>query len=292
MRIKNLLLLLAAVSCAQGHKRYTTEFPFTEKYAQIEVIGESRDPRLRELSGLALSKANKGFLWAHNDSGDEPRVFLIDQQGNTHLTVYLSNAKHIDWEDITIGEMGNKTMIFVGDIGDNRAERDNIQIYAFEEPVLYSLNSEIFEAEAERMNITYDEGARDAETLFFDHLYKELILITKREEKVTVHSFAFKPETSAVSISSTVKLPITQITAGDANTQGEILLKNYNEIYLIENRKKRPLFEILTEPEILRVKYQEEKQGEAICWDETGEGFYVLSEWNDNEPQPFYYYHD
>lgn len=289
MKIKNLLLILMTFAC--GHPQHRTDFRFINKYSEIEVIGESKDPRLKELSGLALSKANKGFFWAHNDSGDEPRVFLIDKNGAIHLTVNLTNAENIDWEDITIGEEEGRTLVFVGDIGDNRAQRENIQIYAFDEPVLKDQQSNVMNLNAQKRTYTYKQGPRDAETLFFDPIGNRLILVTKRDERVIVYPVEFGNGEGGI-LNSNISLPITQITGGDMSSNGEVLLKNYNEIYLIINRKSKSLYHFILHPEIVRVKYREEKQGEAICWDEKGEGFYVLSEWNDNEPQPFYYYHD
>jgi len=289
MKIKNLLLICVAIAC--GHQRHTTEFPYAPSFSKIDVMGQSKDPQLNEVSGLAKSISNSGLFWTHNDSGDKPRVFLINPAGEIKLTVTISNAKNIDWEDIALGELNGTNMLFIGDIGDNRAERDQLFIYAFEEPVLDSLKSGEVALAAEKMEITYVNGARDAETLLFDHFSKELVIVSKRDPEVMVYPFRFQ-DGSSESVSFVSSLQVTQLTAGDMSTNGDLLLKNYNEIYLIKNPSKKALRGLLTSPEILRVKYREEKQGEAICWDEKGEGFYVLSEWNDNEPQPFYYYHN
>ncbi len=51
---------------------------------------------MMETSGLAGSIWNKRLLWTHNDSGDEARVFLIDNTGNFKTTVRFENATNRD----------------------------------------------------------------------------------------------------------------------------------------------------------------------------------------------------
>ena len=48
--------------------------------------GDVNAPPVDEASGLAVSGYSSSYLWTHNDSGDEPRIFLLDlgadSQGN------------------------------------------------------------------------------------------------------------------------------------------------------------------------------------------------------------------
>ena len=59
------------------------------------------------------------MFWAHNDSGDVPRIFAIDRSGALRATVAVNVPAAVDWEDIAID---GKT-IYIGDIGDNGAAR-------------------------------------------------------------------------------------------------------------------------------------------------------------------------
>ncbi|HHH30426.1 MAG TPA: hypothetical protein ENK57_19085, partial [Polyangiaceae bacterium] len=47
---------------------------------------------LNEISGLAPSAIHEGMYWAHNDSGDVPRLFLLDADGTLSGEYALSNA--------------------------------------------------------------------------------------------------------------------------------------------------------------------------------------------------------
>ena len=56
--------------------------------------------KIEEASGLVTSSINPGMFWTHNDSGADAELFLIDQEGNIHLKIFLAGAESFDWEDI------------------------------------------------------------------------------------------------------------------------------------------------------------------------------------------------
>src|SRR5437016_3618567 len=55
---------------------------------------------LTELSGIAASRAQPGVYYAHNDSGDSPRIFALDGAGAELAQLCLAGATNVDWEDI------------------------------------------------------------------------------------------------------------------------------------------------------------------------------------------------
>ena len=77
----------AAALCA------STAAPAT---ATVEVA------ELVETSGIAASRVNGQRLWAHNDSGDMPRLVLMSTAGRSTASS-VNNAEAIDWEDMAIG---------------------------------------------------------------------------------------------------------------------------------------------------------------------------------------------
>lgn len=281
MRTNLIVLLLIISACGPKLK----ELPASHKFSNKEIIGQSTDIRLQEASGLAVSIKNPGHLWTHNDSGGEPALYLINEKGGLVLTANLEGAVNFDWEDLAGDGSG---YLYIGDIGDNRAIRDFLIIYRVIEPEINgNLNQKVA---FEKMVIQYEEGARDSETLMIDPFTKELVLLTKREENILVYSFPFEAGTSKV-VKSKGQMSLTQLTAGDINARGDILIKNYNQIFYLENADKTPIVELLLNEAIVLIDYEIEKQGEALTWSEDGQHFYVLSEWNDNEPQPLYRYY-
>jgi len=95
-------------------------------------------PELREASGLAVSRTQPGVLWAHNDSGDMPVLYAIDQKGTLLAKVAVLDAEAIDWEDIAGGpcpEDGATThCLYIADTGNNSRAREVLTIYIVDEP--------------------------------------------------------------------------------------------------------------------------------------------------------------
>jgi len=81
------------------------------------------DQALNETSGLLYDKGN---LWTHNDGGDEPALYKIDpKSGKILQKLLITNAKNVDWEDITQDEHH----VYIGDFGNNYGMRKDLTIY-------------------------------------------------------------------------------------------------------------------------------------------------------------------
>ena len=276
------LLILLAISCTPKKKE-----PEIEKNKSLFekglVVATIKGKKIEESSGLVTSAINPGMFWTHNDSGADAELFLIDQEGNIHLKVFLSGPDSFDWEDIA----RHGTDLYIADMGDNDAKREHIIIYKIKEPRWDSLQTQLTLDSFEQMSLQYAEGARDAESLLFDHRTQELIIVTKREKNCHVYAFPFEANIDPISITSKGTLPATLFTAGDIHpSTGEILLKNYKKIYYWGASEKTAVLRIAEGPDYT-LPYKEEHQGEAIAW--TDEGFVTLSERNDKK-QKFYFY--
>lgn len=283
MRTDLIALLLAVTACGPTLK----ELPTSSKFSEKEIIGHSNDARLQEASGLAVSYKNPGHLWTHNDSGGEPELYLINEKGDLTMTARLEGTTNRDWEDVAISRDGSD-FVYIGEIGDNRAVYESLTIYRIVEPAMDSNDQKV--VDYEQMTLRYKEGARDSETLMVDPFTQNLVLLTKREDNIMVYTFAFEAGASKV-IASEGTMPLTQLTAGDINAKGDILIKNYNQVFFIENENKTPIVELLLNGNLELIDYEIEKQGEALTWSIDGNSFFLLSEWNDNQPQPLYRYY-
>ena len=81
-----------------------------------EELGRVTAP-LREVSGITPSRAHPGTWWVHNDSGDAPRIFRIDERAQV--------VDALDWEDISSGPDGS---VWVADTGDNFRFRSRVRL--------------------------------------------------------------------------------------------------------------------------------------------------------------------
>ena len=80
--------------------------------------------KLDELSGIAF--LNDSIVIAHNDGGDEPRLYFLSKTGKLIHTCLIQNAKNVDWEGLCFD--GQK-YLYIGDFGNNNNQRKDLTIY-------------------------------------------------------------------------------------------------------------------------------------------------------------------
>jgi len=172
-----ILLALAASGCA-GEAAQTSESACT-----ISAVNSLPD-QLHEASGVASSRTHAGLVWTHNDSGGDPIVYGVDSSGAVAAELHLRNARNVDWEDIAVDDCpgGGGNCIYVADIGDNRAERDDIGVYVTPEPA--SLGPSV--AEARFVSLRYAAGPRDAEAMFLTDAHRLVVISKGRSHPVAV----------------------------------------------------------------------------------------------------------
>lgn len=138
--------------------------------------------QLMETSGLQASHARAGDFFVHNDSG-EPLLYGIDETGRDLGTIAIVPAKNKDWEDITSVPVEDGRWIVVGDIGDNMAKRDSIKLYFIDEPRTGKFDrysgDEILQ---HAIDLTYPDGARDCESMAYDPVGRQILLLSKRDK--------------------------------------------------------------------------------------------------------------
>ena len=119
-----------------------------------------RLPELPEASGVAASRLQPGRAWTHNDSGS-PVLTVLSETGTVAGRVGLDGAAVEDWEAVAVGPCTSGSCVYVGDIGDNEAERERITIYRVPEAAASSQAS----STADVFHAAYPDGPHDAETL-------------------------------------------------------------------------------------------------------------------------------
>ncbi|PKV86392.1 hypothetical protein [Streptomyces sp. TLI_146] len=136
-----------------------------------------KDPRIKESSGLAASRAHPGIYWTHNDSDDGPYVYAVDSKtGETVARITLTGVgRPRDVEAISVGSDGN---VYVGDIGDNLGGTwKNVWIYKFPEPARLKDAT----VKATQYVVKYADGPRNAEALMVHPKTGRLYIASKKE---------------------------------------------------------------------------------------------------------------
>jgi hypothetical protein len=282
-----MLLLIRFTMCLGQTQNLTDHFKSGQKLSELSA------KNLKEISGLATSIANPKMLWAHNDKGNEPEVYLLDEKLNITLTCKLQGITNRDWEDIAVGPGPDPSRfyIYVGDIGDNDAVHEYKHVYRFVEPKLVPGQNVITVSRIDIITIQLSDAKKDMESIMIDPATRNLYLISKRENPTYVYEVKYPYATSGtVTAVKLFSIPFTEIVAADINpVTGDILLKNYEHVYFWKNSEKKSLLTLLKQPP-LEVPYIPEPQGESITWARDGSGFYTLSEQKGKKKAYLYYY--
>jgi hypothetical protein len=269
------LLVLTNSSCALAGP--------SGEFLSAQQAGVVRSNLIREASGIVASRQNPGVLWVHNDSGGLPRVFAINAKGDLLGICNVGGAKLRDWEDIAIGPGPdpNRQYLYIGDIGDNQAKYPEVIVYRVPEPKVNA--TEAFGmmpiGPAEAIHLTYPGGPRDAETLLVDPLTRDIYIIAKRQLFSKVYRAGFpQPTTGQTQMEAVTTLPWGFATGGDVSPDGrEVIVRSMGNAALWTRPAGKPLWHAFSGKQV-HLPLANEPQGEAICFDSQGLGYFTISE--------------
>jgi hypothetical protein len=243
---------------------------------ELVKLGTLQSPAISEVSGLVPSAVHPGAYYLHNDSGDSPRVFLVDLRGAVLAELELEGAEAVDWEDADGGPCGSERCVYVGDIGDNHEVRGRYTVYRFVEP--RAIAGPIQAVAAEALPFVYPDGSHDAETLLVDEA-GAVFVVTKVDAGLSgIYAFP-APLTPGREVTlervGTVTPPygVPQLTGGAAGPRG-VLLRSYSSLFLFPGADVRAA--LAGKPCMLAVAL--ERQGEAVAWTGQGLGYLTVSE--------------
>ncbi|MCH7871763.1 MAG: hypothetical protein IID33_08685 [Planctomycetes bacterium] len=261
-------------------------------YAAPVRITELSDRRIVEASGIAASRRSPGLFYIHNDSGDAARVFLVNREGETVVTLTLSGARHRDYEDIAIapGAAPGTFDVCVADIGDNAAQRDEVAIYRFGEVDATAVSSAV-DVETTAYRFRYEDGPHNAEGFVVHPTTGDGYVLTKREDGRSDVYVLVAPwdanELVIVSRIASLRFPpgvppiATMVTGADLSADGRRLAtRSYvgGWEWTLAPDAGAPAFASIfdTSPNGLRLAL--ELQGEAIAYAPGGEALLTVSE--------------
>jgi len=116
----------------------------------LRPIAQVEARAINEMSGITHSQQWPGVYWVHNDSGDDARIFALDEYGKNIIPASaqrryftevqergkrawrgftIESARNRDWEDIT----NNDGVLYIADLGNNSNRRRNLMLYRLPE---------------------------------------------------------------------------------------------------------------------------------------------------------------
>jgi hypothetical protein len=257
-------------------------------YQRPELVSHLKHDEIVESSGLANSYRHPGLFWTHNDSGDEPRIFAFDEQGNHHGTCRLKGALAVDWEDMGSFTLRGQPYLFVADVGDNTKKREQCTIYLIAEPDVGQP-----EAVARPLTFRYEDGPMDCEGVALDTTQQVFILVEKvylPTSPCRVYELAWKPQSSdGLRVARPIgrlqrgRLSVPMVTGLDISADGRrAAIVTYGSVGLAYERTPAESWQaaFAKSPREIALPGVGEgrRQGEAICYGGDGVTLYLTSE--------------
>ncbi len=294
--------LFSACDLQTGNQATETE-PLS---VSLERTGWLVADTLNEASGLQASYSRKGDFFTHNDDG-EPIIYAIDETGADLGLVFIVPAKNKDWEDITSVPVNGGHWIVAGDIGDNWSNRNSIKLYFIEEPQVGENDRYAGHQELKHwLTLTYPDGPRDCESMAYDPVGKQILLLSKRDKPPRLYAVDLETaltqarvELNFLGTTSALRPPtsddrlqwggktdwISQPTGLDISADGtEATIITYRSLYRYHRQDNEDWLTALQgRPE--EVVGPAAVQNEAVAYSLDGKAIYVTTE---KRPAPIY----
>lgn len=233
------------------------------------TTGSSLLPEIPEASGLAISRRQPSWLWAHNDSGNASMLFAIDPDGIVagRLRVPIETR---DWEDISAVRCGDEDCLLIADIGDNRSVRPEVRIYRVREPRAGDAQTET----PERFTATYTDGPHNAESMFV--IGQELFIVT-RDRNGFVYRSPLPATGSALSFRRVGQLGLRAVSDAETSREGDSVVVRTAGLVAVY-RSADLLNGTFVPYSQIAVSGLKEPQGEGVALD--GNALHLASEGN------------
>lgn len=231
----------------------------------------------------------------------------------------LQGVTGVDFEDITSGVEGAQPYLYLWDGGNNANAVDSrgagidACIYRIKEPAITGSNGTILSSDIEKIDVAFPAGNipthRDIECIMFDPIVNHLYMITKRVDPPQMYRLPLQASFSGIqtltyagAVMSSV-YPFSgsfdgttnggYIVGGDISPDGSaIALKNYTTMWYIPRNISNTVsveLQNVTPQQIYGYvgggrpssMWDNEPQGEAVCWRRNGRDLYTFSEAGD-----------
>jgi hypothetical protein len=250
-----------------------------EGLARRDAAPVTADPRLVEISGAVVSQRTPGALWVHEDSGNEPVLIELGFDGHERSRWVVPGAQNIDWEDLAAAvDDDGVRHLFVGDVGDNRRVRSQVEVLRVPEPAEGDAGST---ETPSTITLVHPVEPADVEALLVDPPTGDLVLLTKELSGISsllvARGAAWSPDGTTIELEAvgTLRLgPGQAVLAADLSPSGDRLaVRTPFRVLLWHHSPDTPVLETLLSEDPCRAPAVFDPFGEAIALLDDG---YVL----------------
>jgi len=257
-----------------------------------QVVGTIKSKDLKESSGVAVSRCQTDVLWTHNDSGNDNSIFAISPSGDVLATYKVHGVKNVDWEDIaTFKDAAGKCFVYIGEIGDNEAQRPEHEVYRVAEPTVGRNTDAKNAVETETPQIVrfrYSDENQNAETLMVQPQTGDIYVATKRKSGPS-RVYKIKPAfdgdvqtAEKVGEISVPSVPNGLLTGGDISPDGrDVILCDYTQGYELVLPEGSANFDEIWSQTPEPVDLGKRPHGEGVGYNADGTAVYATSEEKD-----------
>lgn len=176
------LLLAVLAGCGAG------EEPFAR------LAGVVFDGRLREVSGVAASRAHPDVLWMLNDGGNAAALYAVSPRGRVLARYAVRGVANTDWEDLSAFELDGKRYLLIADTGDNGGLRRTLQLHVVEEPRTLADPDDTGGVLAPAWSVAFrwPDGPRDCEAVAVDAAAGQVLLVSKKRRPPELFSLPLR----------------------------------------------------------------------------------------------------
>lgn len=249
--------------------------------------GYLQDRQLDELSGLAASTQHNGIYWGINDSGNEPILFALNENGQARGKVRIHGILARDPEALGYGNcVFAPKCLYVADIGDNKSERRQVRIEVIAEP-----SPNVADVRpVQTIFLTYSDGAHDAEAMLVHPQTGDIFIVEKKspsEVGANAQIFVVPRIVERSRQITRIARPISNLAqrslngdsagpftdASFSSTGREFFIRDYHDVYRVENN-----IGILQLQSLRPIPSPQMPQGEAIAVSQDNKRLVISSE--------------
>ena len=144
-----------------------------ERWSDPVAVGELDVTVMPEASGIAVSA--RGDRLYHINDGTRAAFFVTARDGSGARRVRVNGFAPRDVEDLALGPCGERTCLYLADVGDNDARRPSVQIAIVEERADFGAAA----APLRVVEARYPDGPHNSEAIAIHPTSGDLLLVTK-----------------------------------------------------------------------------------------------------------------
>jgi hypothetical protein len=244
-----------------------------------------------EASGLAVDPTLDVY-YTEQDAGSPAAVYVVGANGQTRSVVTVG-VPNVDWEDLAVGRVGGRDVMFLSDTGDDAQRRTSTAARREFAVIRMDLPDGAISEPTQRARgvVRYrfeyaDLGARNAEALIVLPGTEQFFVIEKaRKPQTTAGVFAGPRDPSPTSVNRFTKVGevnLIGVSGGAVSPSGDrIALRDATHAYVYRVHNGDVAAALSSPP--VRLLLPNERQGEAMTFDRTGRSLLVTGE-GKNEP--------